>query len=239
MHKLIILGIAVVIFELLIATQVIAQTDPIAARQAKNAQLERVSPVMTREKAYTLSEEEAVNQNLRDVQGTLSSINSTLSNLALLGSRAEQARLLLNVDQTTRETLLALFESEAKRVESAKLMATREAQPLPIPTSVGTPTTYTPKQQEILVEPPSAIERVTPVVVRTYTQPEFPAKVILQVGKRDPEVFYVGENVVINGTDYEIVSALPVRLSDRQHRRPVYEISLRSSLGEIKILEWE
>ncbi len=218
------------------------QSDPVAERKARNAQLERVSPVMAREQAYTPSSQEAVSENLRQVKAMLTTINATLSDLALLGSRADQAKLLLNADKSTQQILADLLADEAQRVA---------ASPIPVkaahaaPPDVGSEASFNNAPiQAIAPEPPKAFERVTPVVVRSYDQEIShgdvrPAKVILRVGKRDPEVFYVGDTVQVNDTQFTLVSAVAMRTSNKQHGRPVYEITLRSHSGEIQILEWE
>lgn len=219
-----------------------AQSDPVAERKARNAQLERVSPVMAREQAYTLSEQESVNQNLRQVQAMLTTINSTLSDLALLGARSDQAKLLLDADKSTQQILAALLASEAQRVAS-------DAARTPVVSAVHLrgntePPLAVAPNQAVTPEPVRAFERVTPVVVRSYDSAVAvgvtrPAKVILRVGQRDPEVFYVGDTVEVNSTEFTIESAVPVRTSSKQHGRPVYAITLRSSAGEIQTVEWE
>ena len=56
-NKIVISAVAIIL-EFSMLSFAVAQSDPVAERQARNAQLERVSPVMEREKAYTPSEQE-------------------------------------------------------------------------------------------------------------------------------------------------------------------------------------
>lgn len=236
MFNKIVISAAAIILEFSMLSFAVAQSDPVAERQARNAQLERVSPVMEREKAYTPSEQELATQNIREVHGLLTSINSTLSDLALLGTRADQAKLLLSVDKTARETLTSLFESETARIKAARA---ESAVSEPQRSVSANPVTLQPKPLLAAVIPPQSNEHIKPIAVRSYENPARPTKVIFLVGKRAPEVVYVGGQVEINGTRFKLASVVVVRTSEKRHARPVYEITLRSDIGEIRKMEWE
>ncbi|MEO0367214.1 MAG: hypothetical protein AAF197_00355 [Pseudomonadota bacterium] len=216
-----------------------AQSDPVAAKQARNAALERVSPVMDREKAYQPTDTERVESSIVEIKSFLTDINTTLKDLALVGSRGDQAKLLLNLDSDTRSTLIALLDSEAQRVEEFN----REITPSPVSQSTSDVQTIQPEPVKPVSVAPIVVapstEQIKPMLVRTYDEIGRPAKVILKIGNRDPEVFFEGETAMVNGVEYEVVAATAIRDSTRLHGRKVYEILLKGNDGIVKNIEWE
>lgn len=216
-----------------------AESDPVAEREARNAALEKVSPVMTRELAYQLTPNEQLHQNINDLQSLLTSINGALANLTMVGERAPQAKLLMSLDKSSRDTLIALLESEAKRLKDTKPAVAEPssmAAPLKKPQIAAAPKAPVIKRQPKAVE---RYEKIIPIVVREYDEPNRSTKVILKVGSAEPAVFYVGDSFQANGESYTIESALPIRISSAPHARPVYAIKLRSSAGTIQEINWE
>lgn len=231
----------------LLPLNALAQTDPVAERQARNAAMERVSPVMERELSIKPTEQEQVLLNLSEYQLLLGEINQTLSDLSLLGNRTAQAALLMSLDQPARETLLDLIESEAERFEESQSapppqpasptpMRVSSQQP-PVTGSSGAPLLPSSKSEPTTpVQTNSFATEITPLIVRDYEDPNRPAKVFLKIGKQDASVFYEGEQVDVNGLMYTIESVTPVGKSTKLHGRTVYEIVLRSDRGDIRRL---
>ena len=209
--------------------------DPIAERQARNAQLEKVSPVLDREIAYVATPQEQLSENILELQKLLTSINDALGDLTIAGSRIPQAKMLLNMNESSRDTLLALLESEAERLADSEVSSIPSA--VPIETNL--------ESEKVAVVAPvekssnDVYEEVVPIVVREYQEPNRSTKVILKIGVNEPAVYYVGDTFEANQTRYTIVSAKPVSVSSAPHARPVYAIALRATNGDSKIINWE
>ena len=215
---------------------VLAQADPVAERQARNAALERVSPVMEREQNYEPSEQERVSQSVREVSMLLTELNAALDDLELVGHQHEQAKLLLTAEGSVRDTLVSLLELQAKRTESIEVQANESfGQTVSIDNTL--PVTPAPVTATQAVEP--RFQEIVPIVVRTYDEPTRPAKVILKIGERDPAVYYVGGEFDANDVRYTISQVDIVGQSPERHKRPIYEITLLGSNGERKRIQWD
>lgn len=229
MHKIIFMSLC-----LAQSISALGQTDPIVEKQARNAALERVSPVMDRQVNYVPSEFEKASQNMAELQSLLSGLNKVLEDLEQLQGSYAQAKLVLKPDATPHETLISLLDAQPSSTIK-KIPLAAEPQ-IPLAASTISVPAQLKKKESVKPAKPAQIE---PIAVRTYDNGSRPAKVILKVGDNNPAVYFVGDQISLNQDTFRLTGVQKVGVSNERHKRPIYEIMLLSDSGKHKSIVWE